>query len=310
MSGALSLRDVREGGRWSGAQQLKNDAIFVAATSAWWLCGRLPARALALLGRAVGAMGHAVLASERSRAIAHVRRALPELTKGQARALVRACFRQLGIALGETVAASRSPVALLTMSEGALATINSARAEGRGVILPSAHLGPWERVAATLVARGVPLVTLVRESYDPRLDVLLGGVRAAAGVRTIPRGSPHAAIRIVRALRAGDVLGAPMDLRSRVPSAPVPFLGLSAPTAIGPARIALRSRAPVVVCSLERTGGGLTITATRVHVRASDALDPALELTRVINDELSRRILTAPELWPWMHPRWDAHPAL
>jgi lauroyl/myristoyl acyltransferase len=64
-----------------------------------------------------------------------------------------------------------------------------------------------------------------------------------------------------------------------------------------------------VVCSLERTGAGLTITATRVQIRASDAFDPALELTRVINDELSRRIRTAPELWPWMHPRWDAHPA-
>ena len=55
-----------------------------------------------------------------------------------------------------------------------------ARREGRGVLFPSAHLGPWERVAPSLVACGVPLVTLARESYDPRFSRLYERLRGAA----------------------------------------------------------------------------------------------------------------------------------
>jgi lauroyl/myristoyl acyltransferase len=99
-----------------------------------------------------------------------------------------------------------------------------------------------------------------------------------------------------------------MDLRSRVPSCDVPFLGHPASTAIGPARIALRARAAVVVGTAapgpERS---LVITATRID---SAGLLPddvgALELTTRINAELSRRILDLPHGWVWMHDRWIA----
>jgi KDO2-lipid IV(A) lauroyltransferase len=97
-----------------------------------------------------------------------------------------------------------------------------------------------------------------------------------------------------------------MDLRSRVPSCDVPFLGEPAPTAVGPARIALRARAPVVVGTAAPDGrGGLVVSATRVptgDLAVGD--DAARELTARINDELSRRILAMPHAWVWMHERW------
>ncbi|HEX7601590.1 MAG TPA: lysophospholipid acyltransferase family protein, partial [Polyangiaceae bacterium] len=118
----------------------------------------------------------------------------------------------------------------------------------------------------------------------------------------IPRGHAGAAMRVVRALRKGRVLGAPMDLRSRVPSVPATLLGVAAPTAIGPARIALRTGAAVVVATVERTPAGcLELTATRLPLHGAE---DERALTQAINDELSRRIRTAPELWPWMHPRF------
>jgi lauroyl/myristoyl acyltransferase len=99
-----------------------------------------------------------------------------------------------------------------------------------------------------------------------------------------------------------------MDLRSRVASSPVPFLGRAAPTAIGPARIALRTRAAVVVgTAAPRADGSLAVTVTRVDA-ADIALDRdgARELTARINAELSRRILALPHAWVWMHDRWRA----
>lgn len=303
----VNARDVRLGGEWSLAQRAKNDAIYALATAALAGCSVLPRRALDGVARVLAGMARVVARGERERAVRNVKRVLGS-SDDDARALVRECFLAMGEMLADSVAASFATPAPLAMHARDRAIVADALAEGRGVVLPSAHLGPWERVAATLVDAGVPLVTLVRESYDPRFDRLLGRVRARAGVRAIPRGSPHAAMHIVRALRRGEVLGAPMDLKSRVASVTVPFLGVPAATAVGPARIALRAKAPVVVATFELSpAGARTVTATRISSGDLDPRDPAsaVALTTRINDELSRRILGAPALWPWMHPRWD-----
>jgi KDO2-lipid IV(A) lauroyltransferase len=225
----------------------------------------------------------------------------------QRRVFVRQCFATIGELLGETIALlnPNGALPLLSLSDAARALLEQARAEGRGVVFASAHLGPWERVAASLVAAGVPLVTLARESYDPRFSRLYDRLRSAHGVRVVWRASAGAATRIVRTLRAGGVLGVPMDLRARVASCSAPFLGHDAPTAVGPARIALRTGAAMIVGTVAPVGATLVVTATRID---TDDLPRgcagARELTTRINGELSRRILAFPQAWPWMHERW------
>lgn len=303
---ALATRDVRLGGRWSAGQRAKNDVLYVLAHAALATCSWLPSRAVGLACGALGRVAHRFARSERERAKLNVMSAFPALSERETDAFVAACFSEMARMLEASVLALDGRAPRLAMDRDSSACIAAALAEGRGVVLPSAHLGPWESVAATLVRSGVPLVTLVRESYDPRFDALLGRVRGRGGVRTIARGAAGAPMAIVRALRAGKVLGAPMDLASRVPSVRVPFLGREAQTAVGPARIALRTGAPVVVATLEARGGRREVTATRVPTRDLSERDPlaATTLTRRINDELSRRILTMPEAWPWMHDRW------
>jgi KDO2-lipid IV(A) lauroyltransferase len=160
------------------------------------------------------------------------------------------------------------------------------------------------------VASGIPLVTLARESYDPRFSRLYDRLRGGHGVGVVWRSSPGAAARILRTLRAGHVLGAPMDLRSRVPGCLAPFLGHAAATPIGPARIALRTGSPVVVGTaapqtVEGTSAGWCVTATRIPTGDLDSSEQAaIELTARINGELSRRILAMPHAWVWMHDRW------
>ncbi|MCA9583906.1 MAG: lipid A biosynthesis acyltransferase, partial [Myxococcales bacterium] len=154
-----------------------------------------------------------------------------------------------------------------------------------------------------------------REAYDARLTRVLEAVRQRAGVRCIYRGAPGAGAAMLRVLKRGEILGIPMDFRSRVPSVMAPFLGRLAPTAVGPARIALRRRARVVVATaapmpVDAADGGADVlgAVTVEHVDTSGlAADDAgeLELTTRINARLSRRILDAPDAWPWMHPRWQ-----
>ena len=308
MSDPLARRDLREGGAWSPLQRSKNDALWLVASLALAATRPLPLGTLRALGRALGRAAHLLVRSARRTARGNVARVFPELDIPARHALVRRCFLSLGELLAETVAMLRTaggPPPLIVSAE-ARDVLDEARAGGRGVLFASAHLGPWERVAASLVAAGVPLVALVRESYDPRFSRLYEQLRGGHGVRVVWRASPGAAARILRTLRAGGVLGVPMDLRSRVPSCDAPFLGHPAPTAVGPARIALRARAPVVVgTAAPGPDGSLVVTATRIDSSGLTCDDAgARELTARINAELSRRILALPHAWVWMHNRW------
>jgi KDO2-lipid IV(A) lauroyltransferase len=296
MRDVACTRDLREGGAWSPLQTLKNDAIWVVASAALFVVHHLSPGALVRGGRALGAFVHAVAFALRNRARKNITRALPEKTPTEVREIARASF----VNLGENLARAISDREVLPMDDASRAVLREALEEGRGVVLPSAHLGPWERLAATLSANGFPLTAVVRESYDPRFDRFTSAARDRAGFTTIARGAPGAATRIVRTLRQGRVLGIPMDLRTRAESVTVPMFGIPSRTPVGPARIALRTGAPVVVCTVDAR---MTVTCTRLSAPPKDETDET-ELTARINEELSRRILCVPKHWLWMHDRF------
>ena len=298
--------DLREGARWGRAQWAKNTLLYALARLALGAASLLPRAVARAAGAAAGALAYVIFAGARRTAHANAARALSHLPERARRGVVRRAYLGLGAELGDAARMLRVPAAPLPLTAEAREVLRAARAEGRGVVFASAHLGPWERVAAGLVAAGEPFVTVAREAYDPRFTRLYERMRGHGGVRAIYRGDAGAAARIVRALRSGGVLGMPMDLASRVPSVDVPFLGHVARTPVGPARLALRTGAAVVVGTVARDlAGALVVTATRVHADDLDAGERGeRELTARINAELSRRILALPELWVWMHPRF------
>jgi KDO2-lipid IV(A) lauroyltransferase len=325
----LALRaashDRREGGAWTPWQAAKNHILYVAVRALLLVLRPLPASWLRALGACLGRALYRVGGSPRRVALANLERAYPGLSLVERRALAWRAYAQLGSYLGDTVAQLLGPARFVPLSfeEGSRQVLEDAVARGAGVIFVSAHLGPWERVAGSLVRHGFPLTTLARESYDPRFIRLYDRLRASVGVRSVYRGGASAALAVVRTLRRGGVLGVPMDLRSRVPSVQVPFLGVLAPTPVGPARIALRTGASVVVGTavpVRRGAQGmpsvrpaepdLVLRVTRIET--TDLLaDPAGEqqLTRRLNDAISSRIRDFPEGWVWMHPRFEPTPA-
>lgn len=303
---SLSSRDIREGGRWTALQATKNAVLRGIVRFALALFSPLPAPWLRATGRALGSLTYAALPLPRRIAHQNLARAFPELDPATRRGMARRAYAELGTYLGDAIALlAGGRLDPLPIAEASRLVLEEALAEGRGVVFPSAHLGPWERVAGSLVAAGVPLTTIAREGYDARFTRILDALRCSMGVSAIYRGGPSAPARIMRTLRRGGVLGAPMDLRSRVPSIPTPFFGIPADTAVGPARIALRTHAPVVVGTAAPGPQGLQITVTRLDTTglAADAEGEATLTTR-INAELCRRILALPEGWVWMHPRW------
>lgn len=186
--------------------------------------------------------------------------------------------------------------ARLCMTAEALQVFQTALQEGHGVILATAHLGPWERLGAVLCEAGLPMMTVARESYDPRFDELYDELRERRGLRVLYRGAPGFVAALRRALRANQVVGIPMDLGGRgVRVQEVPFFGVQWPLARGPAELSKRTGAVLIFATAVPGTHGLEVRAERVPCE-----EPNLA-TRHLGKLLEARLREMPLPWPWMH---------
>ena len=123
-----------------------------------------------------------------------------------------------------------------------------------GAICLTAHVGSWELLVAVMAAHGIPIAVIQRPRDNPLLDELVAEIRGHNGAEMLPRGS--AARAALRGLRDGKVVAMTLDQNaSRREGVFVPFFGRPACTRDGPARIAMRTGAPVFPVFIERIGG-------------------------------------------------------
>ncbi|MBM4148486.1 MAG: lysophospholipid acyltransferase family protein [Lentisphaerae bacterium] len=123
--------------------------------------------------------------------------------------------------------------------------IDQALAGGKGALLVSAHYGNWELGGATLVALGHRINAIVQPMRNSRVEALFRDCRAKRGIRVISLGS--AARESIAALRRGEIvcLLADRDFTSRFTEQD--FFGAPARFPAGPARLSLKTGAPVVI---------------------------------------------------------------
>lgn len=282
-------RDRRTGGRWTPGQRLKNDVILGAIRVALRVAAAMPAWAVTAGCRAIGLLAWAVVASSRRAAAARLGGA------GARRAFLRVAelFADTVLLLDPHEPVGRG----LSLPDDSRRVFAGAVAEGRGVVFVTAHLGPWERMAALLAAEGHPVAVIARESYDPRLTRLYGSLRRPRGVRAIYRGRPGAARRTLEALRQGSAVGVLVDLPGRTQAVPAPLFGREQPVALGAARLALASGAALLVGAPVPAPGGRAIAITRIEVGPGRGAAAARALTQRLAAELSRRIEREPEAW-------------
>jgi KDO2-lipid IV(A) lauroyltransferase len=165
-----------------------------------------------------------------------------------------------------------------------------------------------------MAAHGIPIAVVHRPRGNPRLDALIGRLRAQEGVAMLPRGA--AARAALRALRDGKVLAMLFDQNApRREGVFVPFFGRPACTREAPVRLAMRTGAPVLPVFIERIG-----ESARHRVRALPPLelvpedrggDPAaavLENAARMTAAIEAAIRRAPDQWIWTHRRWRTRP--
>ena len=284
------------------------------ALAALWpvggLLAHLPARPALWIGRRLGDLAWAVLPGRRAVVLDNLARAFgDERTRDELGGIGRRCFQHLGMSLVESCTfLCRPPTVLLRRVEmRGVEHAEAAAAQGRGLLLLTAHFGNWELLAASHVLERWPLSVMVRPLDSPLLDPLIERFRLRSGVELIAK--RHGLRDALDALRRGRMVGILLDQNaSRREGVFVPFFGIPASTSRGMAVIALRSGAPVLPVFIRRLPGGRHIVKFEPAVPVPDDGD-AMAYTAAFNRAIEAAIREAPEQWFWLHRRWKPRPA-
>ncbi len=189
--------------------------------------------------------------------------------------------------------------------------IDRALERGTGAIVVGAHLGNWDAAGAWAAASGRP-ITAVAEVLRPRkLFDFFVSHRERLGIRIVPA-EGGAVRKLIRAVESGRIIAivGDRDLGGRGPR--VHFFGETATLPSGPARVALRTGAPLFpmgVYGVRRADGRRGWVGEIL-----DPIDPPSEespdavrlLTQEIATRLERLIAQHPEEWHVFQPFWSA----
>jgi len=129
----------------------------------------------------------------------------------------------------------------------------AAHAQGRGVIVASAHLGPISVVGQVLVANGYPVVLPV-ESEHSEFQRAVNRARGSMGMQLV---YPETPLAVYRALRQRKVFGLLADRAVTGVGERVPFFGREALIPSVHVALALRTGAPVIPAFSMREGDRL-----------------------------------------------------
>jgi KDO2-lipid IV(A) lauroyltransferase len=238
--------------------------------------------------------------------------AFPQMGARERDRIGRASFANLGRVMLQTARADRLDIReVVELSPADEEVLRAAYAEGKGVVMASAHIGAWELFARRIAATGIPCGTVAKEPHDPRLMDLLDESRRSGGLRLFWRGAPGAAREMLRFLYdERGMLGILIDQDTRVAGHFVPFFGRPAFTPRAAGDLAARLGAPLVFGCAHRVARGVhRVVVRRVDVprtgdRDRDSLALTAAATQVIEEEIRKR----PDEWVWMHARWRTQP--
>lgn len=274
-----------------------------------WVPAHLPPAVGLTVGRRLGDLLWWILPGRRRRALDNIRLSLGrEMTPREVERLGRRSFQHLGMNLIEACRYFLRPteVMLSQVHVEGVEHLRSAAAQGRGVLVLTAHYGNWELLAAAHGLTGLPLSIVIRPLDHPILDELAARFRRRSGAELIVK--RQAVREVLQALRRGRMVGILLDQNAtRAEGVFVPFFGVAASTSKGLAVLALRTDAPVVPVFLRRAPDGrhcMDVSPPLPRPAGGDVVAYTALFNRVIEAAIRR----APEQWLWMHARWRTRP--
>lgn len=246
-------------------------------------------------------------------AMEYHRRVFGRVPRWKRRWLVFRHFLSFGYALIDRVAILAGRTQHFSFTFDGEEHLRRAVAEGRGVLLLTAHIGNWEAAGHLLSRLDAPINVTGFDHETKEIRRLLDGA-SEAKFRLIPlTGSPTDVIPLVAAMRRGEVVAMMGDRPYGSLTAITPFMGGLAPFPIGAYVVAAIAGAPLVhVFTLREPGGHyhfFGFPPQRPDMPPHDRRDDYLrECAKRFAQDLETVLKRDPLQWYNFFPFWE-HPS-
>lgn len=261
------------------------------------------------VGSLLGRLALTFVPRLKSIARGNMRRAYPEWSEAQVDRLLGANAAHMGRMAFEFLAAQKMSVeefrSLIRVENREI--VDSAREEGKGVIILAIHIGNWEYHAMALSSvLDLPIHAVGKRVHNPYVNEMVITNRERFGTRAL--NNRNAARPVLKLLKNGEFAGMLMDQRpGKSEGVSSTFFGQTVATNHGLATLALRSGAPVVFTTCLSDGDGYVVSFRGRIEPPPDTGDREariLEFTRAVDRAIEELIRERPAEWLWMHNRW------
>jgi KDO2-lipid IV(A) lauroyltransferase len=271
------------------------------------LLALLPYRVILWMGPFLGRIYVRALPKRKIIAQTNIDLCFPDKSREWRRQLLDKSCDHLGISLLEAPVAwwgSSKRIRKLAHVHG-LENLQQALAQGKGVLLLSAHLNSPE-FGNRLLLSVQPFMGMYRPDNNPVMDKVIANARSRWSSGIIPR---HNVRGLIRALKQGHAVWYAVDQNTaRRESVFVNFFGITASTNSATARLAKLSGAAVVPFRAVRRADGkghdLFLEPAWKDFPSGDLMSD----TRRVNDLVEKWVRETPEQYMWIHRRFRTRP--
>jgi KDO2-lipid IV(A) lauroyltransferase len=247
-------------------------------------------------------------------AVDNLRQAFPGMSQAEAESLTTRVYAHLGRATVELGFGDRL-LKPSTFRDHVVVRnehyFHDAMAAGKGAVIVSAHLGPWEVFGHLARHLGMPLTSVYRPVKNPYLDRFMRRYRVEHGQTFIPKYG--AVLALLRLLRRGGYIALLVDQHAKDEGLWVPFFGRTASTTPAPAYLAFKTGAPILTGYTRRLPGLYRFECfcdEPMFVRPTGNREADIRNATIeINRRIESYIRQVPDQWLWMHRRWRTPPA-
>jgi len=178
--------------------------------------------------------------------------------------------------------------------------------EGNGIIVLSAHFGNWEYIAISVAIQlGIPFSVIVKPLRNPFITEWMNKVRTKWNNEVVPTGVSIR--RTYQALKEKKIVAMVADQRASADSIKIEFFSRKVSVFTGPAALALKTGAPVIIGIPVRQNDYSYITEP-VEISTDnlpdDESEKIIEISKRYMAYLENVIRKYPQQWLWMHNRW------
>jgi phosphatidylinositol dimannoside acyltransferase len=251
----------------------------------------------------------------RANVIANIGQVLgPGTSRPALEAMARNIFRMSARNFGELLRLRHlSPeelIALVPLSAADLSLLREAHARGQGVIIATAHMGPFDLLGHAIHAQGVPMTVITGRTTSRFVFDAVTHLRQSHDLRMVEP-TPGGVRRVIKALRQGEITVFLADYDFFQNGIRMSFFGRETTIPPGSIRIARDTGALVIPMFPRRTGDGYKLAVGEPFevAKTRDVDADVLAGMEILKSRLEEGIGANPDQWVLFQRAWPLEPA-